>query len=308
MSKLYVLNGINIGRAFSLEEGANTVGRSHENDVILPDSTVSRRHLSIVRRGDRYFVTDLGSKNGTLIGRKYLSPGTETEVEEAMPVAMGLTVIAIGEMSMTLTKPFLESVGLTQEPGQESGIFLIHRDKTNQKKLETLYRIADVLEHQLPLKEALDKVLDVIAELLAQIDTASIILIDPKSTRIGLFLHRSKKTKDVLPPKFSPQVLYQVVKEKRTVMISNSDTEEVNRELASTLKMKGISSVMCVPMISDSQVVGAIYVHSLKRPYGFTKEDASLFEDIAERVAQFVQYGQYLSEPSRMVGGLNPEN
>jgi len=46
-----------------------------------------------------------------------LTPGTELEVKEAVPIAIGMTLIAIGEASMTLTKPFLESVGLTEETG-----------------------------------------------------------------------------------------------------------------------------------------------------------------------------------------------
>jgi len=98
------------------------------------------------------------------------------------------------------------------------------------------------------------------------------------------------------------------MKEKKTVMISNSDTEEVNRELASTLKMNGITSVMCVPMISESQLVGVIYLHSLKKPYGFRPEDVSLFEDIAQRTMRFVQYGQFLSQLSRMMKELNTGN
>jgi hypothetical protein len=61
-------------------------------------------------------------------------------------------------------------------------------------------------------------------------------------------------------------------------------------------------------MISESQVFGAIYLHSLKKPYGFRPEDVSFFEDIAERTVRFVQYGQYLSEVSTMVQEGNAEN
>jgi len=308
MGKLYVLNGLDIGRSFQLKEGANTIGRSFESDVTLQDKTVSRQHLRIVKEGDRYFVTDLESKNGTLVFGKYLPPETEIEVKEGVPIAIGMTVIGIGEASRTETKLFLESVGLTEETGDESGIFVIHKDKTNQKKLETLYRVSNLLEQKLPLKETLDKVLDVFAELLVEIDSAAIILVDPSTTKIVLFSHKSRKSEGRPPLKFSPQVLYQVIKGKKTVMISNSDKEEVNRELASTLKMNGISSVMCVPMISESQVVGVIYLHSLKKLYGFRPEDVALFEDISERTVRFVQYGQYLSELSRMMGELNTGN
>lgn len=305
MSKLYVLNGLNIDRSFHLQEGPNTIGRSHENDVILPDNTVSRQHLRIEKRGDRYFATDLESKNGTLVGGKYLSPGTEMEVKEGVPIAIGLTVMAIGEAAMTITKPFLESVGLTEETGEESGIFVIHKDKTNQKKLEALYRVSDLFEEKLPLKETLDRILEVFAELLVEIDSASIILIDPSTTKISLFSHKTRKPEARPGYKFSPQVLYQVVKGKKPIRVSNSDKEEVNRELASTLKMNGISSVLCLPMISDSQVVGVIYLHSLKKPYGFRSEDVSLFEDIAQRTVRFIEYGQYLSQLSRIMPELD---
>jgi GAF domain-containing protein len=103
-------------------------------------------------------------------------------------------------------------------------------------------------------------------------------------------------------------VLYQVIKRKKTLMISDADTEETNRELASTLKVHGISSVLCVPMISDAQVVGALYVHSLHKPYGFMPEDACLFEEIAKRTDNFVRYGQYLSELSKMMEKQSAEN
>jgi putative methionine-R-sulfoxide reductase with GAF domain len=307
MSKLYVLNGLDAGKSFQLKEGSNSLGRAFENDIRLQDKTLSRQHLKIVKAAERYFLTDLQSKNGTFLDGKYLLPGTEMEVQEGVPIAIGMTVVAMGESATTLTKPFLESVGLTGEMGQESGIFRIHKDKTNQKKLETLYRVSNVFEQKLPLKEALDKVVDIIVDLLGEIDTASFILIDPDTTKIGLFSHRSRRPEQGPPMKFSPQVLYEVLKSKKAIMISNSDREEVNRAIASTLKMNGISSVMCVPMISESQVVGVIYIHSRKKLYGFRPEDVALFEDIAQRAVRFVQYGQHVSELSRMIEELDAE-
>jgi len=307
MSKLYVLNGLDAGKSFQLKEGSNFLGRAFENDIRLQDKSVSRQHVRIEKAAERYFLTDLQSKNGTFLDGRYLLPGTEREVHEGMPIAIGMTVVAIGESAMTLTKPFLESIGLTGEIGQESGIFVIHKDKTNQKKLETLFRVSNVFEQRLPLKEALDMVVEIIAELLGEIDTVSFILIDPTTTKIGLFAHRSRRAGHEPPMKFSPQVLYEVVKGKNTVMISNSDSEEVNRALASTLKMNGVSSVMCVPMISETQVVGVIYLHSRKKLYGFKPEDVALFEDIAQRAVRFVQDGQLLSGLSEMIEELDAE-
>jgi hypothetical protein len=44
------------------------VGRSRSADLVLGADSVSRRHAQLVRRGDEYLLTDLGSTNGTWIG------------------------------------------------------------------------------------------------------------------------------------------------------------------------------------------------------------------------------------------------
>ena len=43
------------------------VGRSVASDIVLDDASISRRHLSIERREDGFFVTDLGSANGSFL-------------------------------------------------------------------------------------------------------------------------------------------------------------------------------------------------------------------------------------------------
>jgi hypothetical protein len=54
-------------RAYVLDVEGCTLGRSREADVILPDTTVSRRHCRIVWGGSAYQVEDLGSSNGTCV-------------------------------------------------------------------------------------------------------------------------------------------------------------------------------------------------------------------------------------------------
>jgi hypothetical protein len=46
---------------------------------------------------------------------------------------------------------------------------------------------------------------------------------------------------------------------------------------------------MCVPLISRSQKLGAIYVDSINRPYGFRKEDLSLLTAFASRAALAIE-------------------
>jgi uncharacterized RDD family membrane protein YckC len=44
-----------------------TIGRDPSNDLVLPDSMVSRRHAVIERRGKQYFLRDCNSANGSVV-------------------------------------------------------------------------------------------------------------------------------------------------------------------------------------------------------------------------------------------------
>lgn len=50
-----------------LRAGRHTIGRLPDCDLHLDDSTVSREHAAVVRRGDQWWVLDLGSTNGTRV-------------------------------------------------------------------------------------------------------------------------------------------------------------------------------------------------------------------------------------------------
>jgi len=64
---LVVEHGRDRGRDFVLQEGETTIGRGIDNEVILSDVSVSRRHVRIDREGSALTLHDLGSGNGTSV-------------------------------------------------------------------------------------------------------------------------------------------------------------------------------------------------------------------------------------------------
>ena len=82
---LVVTRGPNAGSQFLIEKEVTTLGRHPESDIFLDDITVSRRHAEIRRKDGSFFVHDMGSLNGTYVGRNrvdntQLANGDEVQV------------------------------------------------------------------------------------------------------------------------------------------------------------------------------------------------------------------------------------
>jgi pSer/pThr/pTyr-binding forkhead associated (FHA) protein len=68
--------------------GPWTIGRSQENDIVVSDPNVSRRHARLSRADNGFVVEDLGSTNGTLldgapIDRERIESGDELTFGES---------------------------------------------------------------------------------------------------------------------------------------------------------------------------------------------------------------------------------
>lgn len=84
-----VVSGPSPERTIALRGIRATVGRMSDNPVPLEDPTVSRQHAAFVRRGDRWWIVDLGSTNGTrvngtLAAEQALSHGDRVELGETV--------------------------------------------------------------------------------------------------------------------------------------------------------------------------------------------------------------------------------
>jgi len=82
---LAVTRGPNAGSQFLIEKEVTTLGRHPESDIFLDDITVSRRHAELRRKDGSFFVHDMGSLNGTYVGRNrvdntQLANGDELQV------------------------------------------------------------------------------------------------------------------------------------------------------------------------------------------------------------------------------------
>jgi len=97
--KITILTGPYEGNTFEFEYDIN-IGRDISNDLALPlDLTVSRKHAKISINNNQFFITDLGSTNGTFIVTKNnlqkLKPNNSTNIPKNTILKLGNTTILI---------------------------------------------------------------------------------------------------------------------------------------------------------------------------------------------------------------------
>jgi len=90
---LYAERGPGSGQLLPIALGTLVVGRSSSADLRLPHASISRRHARLQRRGERFFIEDLGSQNGTYLEEERLS--AEREVLLGQRIHIGPAVLRL---------------------------------------------------------------------------------------------------------------------------------------------------------------------------------------------------------------------
>lgn len=75
--------GVGIGSLFLVTCEGGAVGREGNLEVLLPEPSVSKVHIRISFNGDTYQVVDVGSRNGTFLNGKRLTPALKVWVKFA---------------------------------------------------------------------------------------------------------------------------------------------------------------------------------------------------------------------------------
>ena len=284
MTKLYILEGPNKGQSFELKDETTYIGRSHENHIQMKDRFVSRKHLEISKRDSKFFLKDLNSENGTFVDGEPIRPGKELEVKQGLPISIGMSVLCVGEGCTEYILAFLDSLELSKELSEKVGEAQKDRPMTAKQNMELIYKVTHVLGQTLDINEMLEKILEYIFDLLKRIDRGVIILVNDKTGETTQVINRNKEGRTDDTMRYSEAVVKRVLRTGKAVMIPDAQAEDPS-EPGETMELMEIGSVMCVPLVSKSEIRGVIYVDSLQKPYGFRREDLSLLTALGSPAA-----------------------
>jgi hypothetical protein len=86
-------NAEDVGKIFTLSNPVAVVGRrtlQNKPDIELNDDVISRRHVEILLRDDKYWVKDLGSTNGTMLNDDRIVVGNLYELKHNSKIGLGV--------------------------------------------------------------------------------------------------------------------------------------------------------------------------------------------------------------------------
>src|ERR1700722_1533850 len=90
-----IAEGQDRGREYTFNQPEVSIGRVAENDIVLGDAGVSRKHVLIRQDAGKFFVQDLGSANGTKLNG---NPVTEEELQDGDEISVGPVIFAFVAM------------------------------------------------------------------------------------------------------------------------------------------------------------------------------------------------------------------
>ena len=304
--KLYVINGPMGGHVFNLKEEITIVGRAYDCDIQIKDSSISRRHAEIIRRGDMFLVKDLKSRNGTWINGISIAAGNEIEVTEGVPIALGETFISLGKEYFGGISPNEYSIDLSGREGERTKN-LLYKDRriTDRENLELIYEVSTILMQSLDINEICKKILESLFNCLKRVDGGAVLLIDENTGEIKEITARTKKKNIKLD--FSRTIVNRVISDGKAIAMSDTSREdEIN--LSDSIGKMRIRSIMCVPLISKAATRGVIYVHSIGRPNAFRKDDLFLLTGLSSPAALAIENALLYSESRRAQEALEALN
>ena len=294
-------------RSLKLEDGEHTVGRAGDNAVQLPVGRVSKQHAIIRVEGDRLFIRDLGSTNGTEIDGE---PVGDAEVE----------------LSPQSTVNFADA--MVRRPSAAGGprtSFL----RNNQVSTAIRYNIREgysaaarerIMDFSSELFELLASEGDAVVVEKAACKFVSrcvkadrVILLEDQGEATQIEARASwtrQKSDEGVPLQLSTTILNQVIKERDSILVANpmEDPKYLGEKSIMSLHLR---SAMAVPLFDNQRVRGIMYVDTANPTITYTQEDLHVLTATANAVAvklRNLSFEKEMRTAARIQRGLLPRS
>ncbi|MCU1283978.1 MAG: Adenylate cyclase, family 3 (some protein containing domain) [Acidobacteriales bacterium] len=283
-----------------------TIGRGHANDLVLNDTSVSRFHAVIkMNEADAVTIADRGSTNGVLINGSRIATDTTLNDGDAIKVGVyGLKfecfndsalIVKSAEIPSTLNHVLKGELQLSvrHEPvapntSQSDLLETVRKLERENYLLTVLYDAGKALNSKLSIDDIAAQVME-LSFRIEGVERGFMMLFDKKGE-----VWRETEVKYRKPPAagavdqpriiFSNTVLDRIKYEAQPILITDASEDE-RFSGSESLKISGLRSAMCAPLVGSQRLVGVLYVDNLQRKSAFTQEELNVFALVAAQAA-----------------------
>jgi phosphoserine phosphatase RsbU/P len=263
-----------------------SLGRSSANELCFPDDVgLSRQHMAIEREGEIWTVRDLGSKNGTFLNGVRLAAKTELRPGDRISASRVVLVYDPGEADANKTVMFEGTIAASPSSLTVSTT-LEHllRDQDKEKSplapqwgsaVTALVRAGRELAARRPLPELFGVILDLAIE---AVGARRGVLMTLEKGQLVAQASRGEGFR------ISTAVRDRVLDAKDSLLVRDASQDEALRMRYSIVE-HSVRALMAVPLQTDNQVIGLIYVDSPQFPREFSSDELNLLTVMANVAA-----------------------
>lgn len=308
----------NTDRVFPLQPGQTlTAGRTSQCDVQLDDPSVSRRHCTIVYLANEVLqVKDLDSANGTFINERPIKDATARPGDL---IRLGAAILEVRDPSGITHRPeqtifvdesTVESVIQKRiEPssfdwlksgGESAAAPELALLKRAQRHLSTLHRVSELFAGARDIETLSDATLRAILEVLSA-DRGAIVLrpADGNKGEPEVLASRSK-SHEAARFAVSRTLVGDVIGQGVSVFAHDASSDIRFADGQSVIGQR-VRSVMCVPLRTTDDILGALYVDSLSGAGRFNESDLELLAAIGNQAGVAMHRVRLMGELERLL-------
>jgi serine phosphatase RsbU (regulator of sigma subunit) len=280
MPSLQILKGVNEGQLISLDGDQFIMGRDPDCGIVIPVTSVSRKHAQILRVQGKYFIEDRQSRNGTYVNDKAITTRVPLKNNDKVRICDFVAVFVDhdgeemdGEESTSTVEAMLAASSnelLTSQPAD---------------KLRGLLEISANLNKTLDLDALLPKIAEQLFLLFRQADRCFLIQSEEGTRKLMPRIVRTRRPQD--EPNARPsRTIVQRCLDTGQAFLSDDASKDDRVQLSQSVVDFRIRSVMCVPLTNaEGKPFGVIQLDTQDRSKKFTQDDLKLLWGVANQAA-----------------------
>ncbi len=265
---------------FSLEDGEHTVGRSSENAVQVAMARVSKRHAMVRVDGERLFVKDLGSRNGTELNGKPVGdawaevpPGNLVSFAGAL--MRRVTAVSTAAHQLLDDRQVSPSLRYNMSQGFSRDAQSRLMDRSSQ-----LFELLASSDDAVAIESAACRFVaeSVPAERVVMLADAG------EATQVEARARWTKSGNPDAPLQLSSSIVGTVVQGRDSVLVANP-LEDPRFGGQQSIMALSLRSAMAAPLFDNERVRGILYVDTTDPRVRYTQADLEVLTATANAVA-----------------------